>query len=84
MKRGGKLGRTALILLTIVATILSMCGNVGAYIWFTNDANGHQYTLTEIPSSWSDAENEAVAAGGHLVTINNAAEQAWLQGRFGI
>jgi hypothetical protein len=77
------LGRINLILLAIFAMILSLSGNAGAYTWYTNSDNGHQYALTSIPSSWTNAEIEAVTAGGHLVTINNAAEQEWLVSKFG-
>uniref|UniRef100_Q3ART7 C-type lectin n=1 Tax=Chlorobium chlorochromatii (strain CaD3) TaxID=340177 RepID=Q3ART7_CHLCH len=49
--------------------------------------NGHYYTLTDRAKSWQDAEASAVALGGHLVSINDATEQAWLQsmldGRYG-
>ena len=44
--------------------------------------NGHLYAVTESPSSWFDAEAIAVAHGGHLVTINNQAEQDWLNATF--
>jgi len=44
--------------------------------------NGHEYEL--LPSStWAVAESAAVAWGGHLVTINDAAEESWLRGQFG-
>jgi predicted DNA-binding protein (MmcQ/YjbR family)/methionine-rich copper-binding protein CopC len=40
--------------------------------------NGHYYTLTDIAMSWTDAEAAAVAVGGHLVSINDTAENSWL------
>ena len=46
------------------------------YTWHTY--NGHQYALTLCVGTWQQAEAEAVAVGGHLVTINDAAEHAWL------
>ena len=46
-----------------------------------NPANNHWYFLTE-PGTWPEAEAEAVAAGGHLVTINDAAENAWVANMF--
>ena len=43
--------------------------------------NGKQYSLT--PSlTWSDAEAAAVAEGGHLVTVNDQAEQDFLCSAF--
>ena len=43
----------------------------------TNSANGHVYfLLTE--NTWQNSELEAVRFGGHLVTINDAAEQDWV------
>lgn len=45
--------------------------------------NGHEYSLTTVTGSWSAAESEAIAAGGHLVAINDLAEQNFLTGAFG-
>lgn len=58
----------------------------GAWVqWKVADGgNGHWYRLTTTAGTWHDAENEAVASGGHLVTINDAAEQQWLVTTFGI
>jgi hypothetical protein len=42
-----------------------------------NPANNHSYyVLSE--STWQDAEATAVSLGGHLATINDASEQAWV------
>jgi len=43
---------------------------------------GHSYSQLSI-SGWVEAEAEAVALGGHLVTINNLAENEWLVSTFG-
>ena len=38
--------------------------------------------LTSTAETWTDAEAEAVSKGGHLVTVNDAAEQAFLVNTF--
>ena len=46
------------------------------YSW--HEYNGHHYALTLEHGTWEQAEAEAVAAGGHMVTINDADENAWI------
>ena len=50
-------------------------GALGDYTWQTY--SGHQYAITDY-GTWAEAEAAAVAAGGHLATINDAAENDWL------
>jgi len=62
-------------------------GGVAKYAGFrggvTNPANGHKYYLVG-GGDWNQIESWAVELfGGHLVTINNATEQAWLESVFG-
>jgi serine/threonine protein kinase len=66
----------------------------GNWEWIFNPGNGHEYRLTtgyywgvsdtaaRTRPDWFDAEDEAVAAGGHLVTINDEAENNWLVSLF--
>lgn len=49
-----------------------------------NPANSHTYYLLTPNQTWTAAEAEAVALGGHLVTINDQAEQDWVWSTFGI
>jgi hypothetical protein len=50
--------------------------------YVVNPANQHAYALTEV-LTWPNAEATAVAAGGHLVTLNDEAEQTWVLDTFG-
>jgi len=49
--------------------------------WNYNTATGHYYRQVDT-MTWAQAEAYAVAVGGHLVTINNQAEQDWLMVTF--
>ena len=42
--------------------------------------NGHTYTYVATPATWFDAEQAASAAGAHLVSISDAAENALVDG----
>jgi hypothetical protein len=44
---------------------------------------GHTYYLLG-PATWTDAEAEAVGLGGHLVTIDDGAENDFVSVRFGV
>ena len=43
------------------------------------DYNGHHYKVINEGSSWGEAVRRCEAEGGHLVTINDAAEQAFIR-----
>ena len=47
----------------------------------TRSFNGNTYHLLS-QSTWLDAETEAQSLGGHLVTVNNQAEQDFLWNTF--
>ena len=49
---------------------------------FRNPANNHIYYLLS-GAAWSESEARAVELGGHLVSINNAAENDWIVETFG-
>jgi hypothetical protein len=65
------------VLLSIAIASLSSPAFAGPTVSY----GGHWYFLTA-PGTWDEAEAEAVAAGGHLVTINDAAENAWVAATF--
>jgi basic membrane protein A and related proteins len=50
--------------------------------WVFNPDTGTYYLFVDYGLSWPDAEAYANECGGHLVTINDAEEEAWLLDRF--
>jgi len=73
--------RTKLIVVLLSITIASLTSSAFAAPTTSYYYGGHWYFLTE-PGTWDEAEAEAVAASGHLVTINDAAENAWVAATF--
>jgi len=71
--------RKLLFLGVIIGFILNFTGIAAASSVYYN---GHEYALTPAAGTWFEAEAMAVAWGGHLVTINDADEQAWLESVF--
>lgn len=57
------------------------CSEIPQPTWTTNPANGHQYAAVDC-GTWTQCEAQAVALGGHLVSVNDAAENAWLVSTF--
>lgn len=47
-------------------------------VWIINPTNGHAYKTVHC-EDWQDAQRKAVAEGAHLVSINDEAEQQWLE-----
>jgi hypothetical protein len=61
----------AVTLLSAYATVPAISGPV------YNPANGHTYYLLN-SDTWFNSESAAVSLGGHLVTVNDAAENSFL------
>jgi hypothetical protein len=74
--RGAPLGDTVDIL--VARNVFPDIGE-----WFFNEATGHWYTLIAA-DTFEAAEAQAVGLGGHLVTVNDTAEQAWLYDTFDV
>lgn len=75
-----KLPCVSILAIVALASVPSMASVVMGPL--TNPANNHAYYLLSI-NTWTNAEAEAVSLGGHLVTINDAAEQTWVFSTFG-
>ena len=64
-----------------VAVVPGTATGIGVGQWQFNPTTKNHYMQTE-PMTWADAEAHAVSLGGHLVTINDQAEQDWLEATF--
>lgn len=69
----------AILLVLCVLPPFARAGIVSGPI--VNPANGHSYYFLS-DQTWNDAEVEAQGLGGHLVTINDAAENQWVLDTF--
>lgn len=71
-------------LFTILVLLALTAATASAQVWYTNPANGHQYAELTPYLSWEDSEAQAISLGGHLVTINDAAENEWVRSTFSV
>lgn len=77
--------RTSVVLLVVFG--FSTAASAGILVGpISNPSNGHNYYLLDAtlwtPSGFAASEAEAVSLGGHLVTINDAAEDQWVFSTF--
>src|SRR5262249_44295001 len=74
--------KTTLIIVTLLASSATFLNAAILAGPVTNPTNGHKYyLLTE--DTWQNSESQAIGLGGHLVTINDQAEQDWVFSTFG-
>ena len=69
------MNRIKLIVLLMSIVIVATTSSTFAMISPIIEYNGHWYFVTD-PGTWLEAEAEAVAAGGHLVTFNDILENS--------
>ena len=69
---------------TVLFLLATYSGLRAAPIQWTvaSGGNGHYYSLTPIREDWISAEAYGVSQGGHLASINSAAEQAFINATF--
>lgn len=66
----------------VAASILASGAAQAITVMGTANYNGHTYQLLS-QASWTDSEAFAVSLGGHLVAVNDAAENTFLQSTWG-
>ncbi len=66
-------------LLSSVIALLAASPWCPASAAVVNPANGHAYHVSDAMTTWAEAEAWAASLGGHLVSINDAGEDAWLR-----
>jgi hypothetical protein len=69
-------------LLLAATAVFSPSASAQQVMWKSNPITGKVVGLTYGTSSWTAAEAQAVAYGGHLVTIRSEAENQWLYDNF--
>jgi len=68
----------------VAVTLLALGASSPALAqWTFNPTTGHWYRLTPSGLTWQQAEDWAVANGGHLITIDDGAEDAWAYSQYG-
>jgi len=73
---------TTRIVKSLAAAALAMAGVAQAAPVLTYNGSDYYFT-TNTAGTWTAGEAEALGMGGHLVTINDAAEEAALRAAFG-
>ena len=68
---------------TEAAVFVAASAAIASAATFVGSYQGHDYYVTDAESSVFDARMVAVNLGGHLVTINDQAEQDWLNAELG-
>jgi len=63
--------------LYILIALAALVASSFAQTWYTNPANGHQYTLVT-GIGWTDCQNQAIQLGGTLAAVNDAQENQWI------
>lgn len=72
--------RTLTLLGTIVVLLSAATASAVPATW---SVNGHSYNVIDAAVNWDTAKASAELAGGHLATINSAAENQFLFDNFG-
>ncbi len=74
--------RRSAVVLPFVLALSASSAAAQQVMWRDNPISGKVVGLTYGTSGWNAAEAQAVAYGGHLVTIRSQAEQDWLVANF--